>query len=230
MNPSDLSAKSTRAPAGLKIVNKEPASSPIPPAPGTRLRSSAPVTRSPPPNAAESAKSDRDSFTPLPHRLTWFLFFLIVVVAVCSFALTACAPKPPKPVKAHAQLVVSGDVNPDAAGRASPVVVRLFQLRNDGEFAAADFFALYEKEKETLGASLISREEYVLAPGETRTLEMPISPDARFVGALAAYRDIRAAHWRAITRTPEKKLTDLLGKHGLTLSVGKDTVTLAVED
>src|SRR6185312_12013860 len=152
--------------------------------------------------------------------------FLVAVLA----ALTACSSKPPKPSPTHAQFVVSGDVNPDASGRASPVVVRLFQLRNDGEFASADFFALYDKEKETLGASLISREEYVLAPGETRTLEMPISPDARFVGALAAYRDIRAAHWRAITRTPEKKLTDLLGKHGLTLSVGKDTVTLAVED
>src|SRR6185295_3988621 len=208
--------------AGSKAANDAAASAQTSPASGTTLRAARPS--SPPPDR------DRDPHAPLPSRLTWFLFFLIVVVAVCSFAMTACAPKPPKPVKAHAQLVVSADANPDTAGRASLVVVRLFQLRNDGEFAAADFFALYEKEKETLGASLISREEYVLAPGETCTLEMPISADARFVGALAAYRDIRSAHWRALTRTPEKKLTDLLGKHGLTLSVGKDTVTLAVED
>jgi type VI secretion system protein VasD len=133
-------------------------------------------------------------------------------------------------VQTHAQLIVSSDVNPDASGRASPIVVRLFQLRNDGEFAAADFFALYDKEKETLGASLVAREEYVLAPGETRTLDLAVNPDARFIGALAAYRDIRAAHWRALTRTPEKKLTELLGKHGVTLNVGKDTVTLAVKD
>lgn len=219
MNPNDV--RSPRV-AGSKAANDAAASAQTSPPSGTTLRAARPS--SPPPDR------DRDPHAPLPSRLTWFLFFLIVVVAVCSFAMTACAPKPPKPVKAHAQLVVSADANPDTAGRASPVVVRLFQLRNDGEFAAADFFALYEKEKETLGASLISREEYVLAPGETRTLEMPISADARFVGALAAYRDIRSAHWRALTRTPEKKLTDLLGKHGLTLSVGKDTVTLAVED
>lgn len=182
------------------------------------------------PPVVSTGEGDLNGPVPSPRRLRLFLAFFIVIFAIVSLALTACAAKPPKPVKARAQLVVSSDVNPDTAGRASPIVVRLFQLKNDGEFAAADFFALYEKEKETLGTSLISREEYVLAPGETRTLEMPINADARFVGAVAAYRDIRAAHWRALTRTPEKKLTDLLGKHGLTLSVGKDTVTLAVED
>jgi type VI secretion system protein VasD len=155
---------------------------------------------------------------------------LVALTIACSLALSACAAKPPKPVQARAQLVVSGDVNPDASGRASPIVVRLFQLRNDGEFAAADFFALYEKEKETLGASLISRQEYVLAPGETRTLDLGLDPEARFIGTLAAYRDIRAAHWRALTRAPEKKLTDLIGKDGVTVSVGRDTVTLAVKD
>jgi type VI secretion system protein VasD len=153
--------------------------------------------------------------------------FLVAVLA----ALTACSSKPPKPSPTHAQFVVSGDVNPDASGRASPVVVRLFQLRNDGEFASADFFALYDKEKETLGASLIAREEYVLSPGETRKFDIPINAEARFIGVLAAYRDIRSSRWRALSSSPQKKLLkDLIGKHGVTLSVGKDAVTLAVKD
>lgn len=154
---------------------------------------------------------------------------LFVLLAV-SLGLSACAAKPPKPTPARAELVASADVNPDASGRASPVVVRLYQLRNDGEFASADFFALYDKEKETLGASLISREEYVLAPGETRKLELPLNPEARFLGAIAAYRDIRSARWRALTRAPEKSLLDLLGKDGVTLSVGRDALTLSVKD
>jgi len=153
-----------------------------------------------------------------------------VLALVCLAVLTACASRPPKPVKTHTDVIVSTDVNPDASGRASPIVVRVFQLRNDGEFVAADFFPLYDKEKEVLGASFISREEYVLAPGEKRTLDVPINADARFIGVIAAYRDIRSSHWRAISRPPEKKLTDLIGKHGVTLSVGKDAVTLAVKD
>jgi type VI secretion system protein VasD len=149
----------------------------------------------------------------------------------CTLVLVACASsKPAKPVPARAQLVTSADANPDANGRASPIVVRVFQLKNDGEFATADFFALYEREKETLGASFVSREEYVLAPGETRNLQLELNGDARFLGALAAFRDIRSARWRAITRTPEKTLTDLLGKDGVTLNIGKDSLTLTVKD
>ena len=154
---------------------------------------------------------------------------LILLVASASL-LSACAAKPPKPAPAHAELIVSGDVNPDASGRASPVVVRVYQLRNDGEFNGADFFSVYEKEKETLGASLVSREEYVLAPGESRKLELPLSAETRFIAVVAAFRDIRTARWRAISRPPEKKLTDLLRKGGITVRLDKDNVTLAVKD
>jgi type VI secretion system protein VasD len=154
----------------------------------------------------------------------------VILLVASAVLLSACAAKPPKPDPAHAELIVSGDVNPDASGRASPVVVRVYQLRNDGEFNGADFFSVYEKEKETLGASLVSREEYVLAPGENRKLELPLNAETRFIAVVAAFRDIRTARWRAISRPPEKKLADLLRKGGITVRLDKDNVTLAVKD
>ena len=153
---------------------------------------------------------------------------VFLLLAACLLA--ACAAKPPKPEPARARLVASGQVNPDASGRSSPIVVRLFQLRADGEFAGAEFFDLYSKEKEVLGESLVSREEYVLTPGETRELEIPLNAQTRYLGVLAAYRDIRAAQWRAVTRAPEKTLTDLLGKDGVTITLDKDAVALSVKD
>ena len=144
--------------------------------------------------------------------------------------LTACASKPPKPEPARARLVASELVNPDESGRSSPIVVRLYQLRADGAFAAAEFFDLYSKEKEVLGESLVAREEYVLAPGETRELEIPLNAQTSYLGVLAAYRDIRGAQWRALTRAPEKTLTDLLGKDGVTISLEKNAVALSVKD
>lgn len=154
---------------------------------------------------------------------------LILLMAAAAL-LGACASKPPKPAPTHAELIVSPDVNPDASGRASPVVVRVYQLRNDGEFTTAEFFGVYEKEKETLGASLVSREEYVLSPGESRKLDLPVNGETRFIGVVAAYRDIRVARWRAISRPPEKKLKDVLFKSGITVHVDKDAVTLLVKD
>jgi type VI secretion system protein VasD len=153
-----------------------------------------------------------------------------IVLVASAVLLGACASKPPKPAPTHAELIVSGDVNPDASGRASPVVVRFYQLRNDGEFNGTDYFGLYEKEKETLGASLVSREEYVLAPGESRKLELPLNGETRFIAVAAAFRDIRVARWRAISKPPEKKLEDLLHKGSITVRVDKDAVTLVVKD
>jgi type VI secretion system protein VasD len=127
-------------------------------------------------------------------------------------------------------MVASEQVNPDASGRSSPIVVRLFQLRTDGAFAAAEFFDLYEKEKQVLGESLVSREEYVLAPGETRELEIPVNAQTSYLGVLAAYRDIRSAQWRAVAKAPEKKLTDLIGKDGVTITLDKNAVALSVKD
>ena len=116
---------------------------------------------------------------------------------LAALALTACASQPPKPVQTQATVIASADVNPDSSGRASPVVVRIYQLRGDAQFNDAGFFALYDNEQATLGSSLIMRDERTLFPGQQVRLDLALSPDARFLGVVAAYRDMRASRWRA---------------------------------
>ena len=41
-------------------------------------------------------------------------------------------------------------------------------------------------------------EEFVLAPGESKTFAKTLAPDTRFLGVLAAYRDVEHAKWRSI--------------------------------
>jgi type VI secretion system protein VasD len=143
-------------------------------------------------------------------------------------AIAACGGSPPKPTVAKAALVVAADANPDSGGRPSPIVVRVYQLKEEGAFANADFFALFDKEQETLGASVVAREEYELKPGESRELELKIAPEAKFVGAVAGFRDIRNSRWKVVSATPEKKLTDLLRKNKVTLTVARSELTLAI--
>jgi len=151
---------------------------------------------------------------------------LMVCAAV---ALAACASKQPKPVETKAELTASADVNPDSSGRPSPVVVRIYQLRGDTEFNNADFFALYEKDKEILGASLIGRDEKTLFPGQHLEMALPLSGEARFVGAVAAYRDLATARWRAEIGRPEKSLLKVLSTQRINISVGKDAITLSAK-
>jgi type VI secretion system protein VasD len=133
------------------------------------------------------------------------LFTRRVASLLVLLAVAGCASGPKKPAEVRLALQASADTNPDAAGRPSPVVVRLYQLKNDAAFIAADFFAIYDNEQPTLAADLIGREEFTLAPGERRSVPLAVSPDAKFVGVIAAYRDVRGAEWRAVVPTPLRR-------------------------
>jgi len=157
-----------------------------------------------------------------------------LVLAIGLLALASCGSAPPNPVKAEAVVLAvvsaAADVNPDADGSPKPVVLRVYQLKADASFANADFFALYDQEQETLGADLLAREEFVLAPGDSRKVEFGVQPDARFIGVAAAFRDIRNADWRAITATPKNGFSDLIGKDALQVTAQGTRVTLSVSD
>ncbi len=141
---------------------------------------------------------------------------------VASIVVVGCASVP-KPSIATITVAASADSNPDAAGRPSPVVVRLYQLKENVAFNGADFFALYDDEQKVLGGDLVSRSEYLLKPSEKRSLEIEVSPDARFVGAVAAFRDIRNARWRVVVPVT-------LDHERVTVGVERDQILLSVAD
>ena len=142
-------------------------------------------------------------------------------VPVLMLLAAGCGGGPPKPTPTHATLVVGKDANPDSSGRPSPVVLRVYQLKQEGAFNDADYFALTDKEQETLGPSLVAREEYELQPGDTRAFELKIAPEAHFLGASVGFFDIRNAKWKTIMPTPANKLTINVGKSEVAIAGGK---------
>jgi type VI secretion system protein VasD len=107
----------------------------------------------------------------------------------------------------------------------------VFELRSDAEFAGADFFALYEREKQTLGEALIEREEFVLQPGtREQELQLSIGRDTRFIGVIAAYRDIRATRWRALTAAPRRTMGDVFSRDRIAIDATRGGITLSVKD
>lgn len=151
----------------------------------------------------------------------------IAFLLACGTWLAACSSAPPKPQLVKLMFTVSPDANPDAENRPSPVVVRLYQLKDDAAFKDADIFALFDKEQATLAAALVSREEFELAPGEHRSVDLQLSHDARFVGVVAAYRDIRNAQWRAQIGAPDKGLVNIVKKNKINIAVERARVSFA---
>lgn len=124
-----------------------------------------------------------------------FLASLLMVLAGCGGAPVV---EPPPPVAVSVLVIATADSNPDAAGRASPLVVRIYELTDAETFKAADFFPLWSQEAPTLAAALVKRHEIVVAPGATSTRALTLDPKVQAIGVAAAFRDIRNANWRTV--------------------------------
>ena len=114
--------------------------------------------------------------------------------------LAACAgpPPPPPPTQVSGTIQAAANVNPSASKRPSPLLVRVYELKSAAAFNNADFMALYQRDQAELSTELVAKEEFVLAPGESKSYAKTLAPETRFLGVVAAYRDLEHAKWRSI--------------------------------
>jgi type VI secretion system protein VasD len=142
-------------------------------------------------------------------------------LSIC-LALAGCGTSP---TLIKAQLAAGPDVNPDSKGRASPIVVRVYDLKTVAAFDSADFFSLWDKDQATLGGDMTSRDEFLMKPGEQRSFERSPANGVGFLGVVAAFRDIERARWRTSFAVPPNKTSELtitLEPRGIALTVKKE--------
>ncbi|MBV6287993.1 type VI secretion system lipoprotein TssJ [Pseudomonas aegrilactucae] len=127
-----------------------------------------------------------------------------------ALLLAGCASLSPYSAltKLHLTLNAGDQLNPDLNGRPSPIVVRLFELKHPVAFENADFFSLYERAKESLAPDLVVSEELELRPGEQLALRLSVEPGSRYVGVLAAYRDLDQTQWRYVIQIAPQALNN----------------------
>jgi type VI secretion system protein VasD len=97
-------------------------------------------------------------------------------------------------------LVGGPALNPNSQGRASPVVVRIFDLAGTGAFENADYPALFEHPSEALQRDLLAQEELVLRPGDLEERNRSLQPAVQALGIAAAFRDLDHAVWHLTVR------------------------------
>lgn len=151
-----------------------------------------------------------------PRTPSRMLLFLV------ALALAGCAGPALKPAtEADVVLYAATDVNPDAGGRPSPIVLSIYELRAAGRFTAADFLALHERAEKTLAADLVRREEVLLAPGESRTLKLRLHEGSRYLGITGSFQRFGEARWRGLAAVPEGRTSRVI--------VHADTISVSVE-
>ena len=118
-------------------------------------------------------------------------------LALAMLGLAGCSSAP-KPTQVVGTLQASPAINPSVSKRPSPLLVRVYELKSATVFSSIDFVSLYQRDQAELGADLLGRDEFMLAPGETRAFTKTLAPETRFLGVLAAYRDLERARWRSV--------------------------------
>jgi len=128
-------------------------------------------------------------------------FALLAVLAGCS------PPPPPPPTVVNLTLSATPDVNPDQAGQGAPLAVRVYQLSSTSAFDDAEFFPLFNNDTGALKDTLVQRDQFILAPGKSKTVTLTPKDQVKALGFFAAYRDFQHAKWRAEVAVPPHKTT-----------------------
>jgi len=120
-------------------------------------------------------------------------------------------------------ITASEKLNPDIENRASPIVIRIYQLTHIDSFNNSDFFALYENDQSILAKDLKYREEMEIKPSLTIITPLEINPDSKYIAVLAAFRDLDKAQWKSILEI------DPFNIQRMKLNISEFDVTLSVE-
>jgi len=149
------------------------------------------------------------------------------LICICTFlTLSGCGifGGSPEPITMELTITASEKLNPDIENRASPIVIRIYQLTHIDSFNNSDFFALYENDQSILAKDLKYREEMEIKPSLISSKSLEINPNSKYIAVLAAFRDLDKAQWKSILKI------DPLNLQSLKLNLGEFDVTLGVNE
>jgi type VI secretion system protein VasD len=143
-------------------------------------------------------------------------------MGILAGLLAGCAAPPPPvpPTVVNVTLNTTADANPTPVGVGAPLALRVYQLASSANFNAAEFFPLYNDDAGTLKSDLARREDFLLAPGASKSETIMPLPTVASIAIFAAYRDFQHAVWRGAADIPAHQTTNI------TVTAGRDGLTV----
>ncbi len=150
------------------------------------------------------------------RAMTQFFRLSIPVVCLMMLLSAGCGKEP---ARVHIAMAAAPDINPDPAGEALSVVVRIYQLKDAGRLETADYYAIWKSDKETLSDDYLERQERVLQPGDNKTFQIRANPQAAYLGIVALFRNPTGDTWRKIVPIRGKNPKINLSLHGQDIEI-----------
>ena len=92
-------------------------------------------------------------------------------------------------------VVASPRLNPTTDGESRPVLMRIYQLKEDNRLQNAAFDDVWKDDKASLGDDVVMRDEVYVYPESRTNMKFVRNPDAQYVAAAALYRGYQGKSW-----------------------------------
>jgi len=124
-------------------------------------------------------------------------------------ALAGCGPAPPPPTVVNLTMAADANDNPTPTGQGAPLVISVYQLSSDAAFSTAEFFQLFSADQATLKSDLVKKDQYILAPGGSKSATFNPVATVTAIGIFAAYQNFNGVTWRAVVEVAPNKTTNI---------------------
>lgn len=127
------------------------------------------------------------------------LFIVLIMMSSCQADKSAVGSYFDLDTDLKISFEVAADINPDEIGLASPLFIRFYELKAKKIMGKADFIDLYERDKEVLGADLVtSRKLKRFKPGESREEHFVLDKSTKYIALYAEFLDFKESEFKLI--------------------------------
>lgn len=100
----------------------------------------------------------------------------------------------------HLDVTARAELNMDDEGHSSPVVVRIYQLKEADTFNSVSYQDLVNQDSEVLKDSLLESKEIVLKPNTSISIDVPFDKKAEVAGIVALFKEpnLKDNSWRLV--------------------------------
>lgn len=128
------------------------------------------------------------------------LLLLLVTISACQTNKSLVGEYFDLDTDLKIDFIVDSDINQDELGIASPLFIRMYELKSEKMMKKADFIDIYEKDKETLGADMIGEVHKLkrFTPGQNRTEQFVLQKKTQYVALYAEFFDFKESKFKLI--------------------------------
>jgi type VI secretion system protein VasD len=127
------------------------------------------------------------------------LYLLVALVVGCQSSKSTVGGYFDLDTDIKIDFIIDSDINPDDIGTASPLFIRLYELKSTTMMKKADFLDVYEQDEKVLGPDMVAVHRLKrFKPGQNRSEQLVLNKDTQYVALFAEFSNFSNSKFKLI--------------------------------